>query len=314
MNRRDFIKKSAISGSSALLLSQTIAVAESTVAAPAETGAAPSSEGKPAPRQITIAGFQMQVSKDLERNERVIHEAVDEATRAKADFLVTPEGSVSGYYAGFDRVAVTKAIDRIALHAKEAHVGLILGTCYKEEEEARRTWDPTYAAKREEFCYDQVRVFSPTGEYLGAYSKILLGSSLQQPGTGEMKSFVAGTLRTFSWNGICFGVLICNDLWATPGSTTIPNPYLPWQLKKMGAEVIFHSVNTGHVERYRPYHESTEALWAWSLSVPIVTVNALTDSTKPINCRSGVIGADGERKCEAPDVGERFFSHKITLA
>jgi predicted amidohydrolase len=193
-------------------------------------------------------------------------------------------------------------------------VGLVLGTCYKEEEEARRTWDPTYPAKREEFCYDQVRVFSPTGEYLGAYSKILLGSSLQQPGTGEMKSFVAGSLRTFSWNGICFGVLICNDLWATPGSTTIPNPYLPWQLKKMGAEVIFHSVNTGHVQRYRPYHESSEALWAWSLSVPIVTVNALTDHTKPINCRSGVIGADGERKCEAPDVGERFFSHKIVLA
>jgi predicted amidohydrolase len=314
MNRRDFLKKSAISGGSALLLGQTIAAAESDLAKPVAASAVSSPEGKGAPRQMTVAGCQMLVTKDIGRNERAIHEAIDQASRAKVDFLVTPEGSLSGYHSGFDRLAVTQAVDRVAQHAREVHVGLVLGTCYKEEEEARRTWDPKFPAKREEFCYDQVRVFTPNGEYLGAYSKILLGSSLQQPGTGEMKSYVAGSLRTFSWNGICFGVLICNDLWATPGSTTIPNPYLPWQLKKMGAEVIFHAVNTGHVARYRSFHESSEALWAWSLSVPVVTVNALTDDTRPVNCRSGVVGADGERLCEAPDLGPQFFAHQLILA
>jgi hypothetical protein len=147
MNRRDFIKNSAFPVGSALLLGQTIAAAGNQAAEPAEKVAAPSPEANPAPRQLTVAGIQMEVSRDLERNERAIHEAIDQAARVKADFLLTPEGSVSGYYDGFDCVAVNRAIDRIAQHGKEAHVGLVLGTCYKEEEEARRTWDPTFPAK-----------------------------------------------------------------------------------------------------------------------------------------------------------------------
>jgi predicted amidohydrolase len=128
-----------------------------------------------------------------------------------------------------------------------------------------------------------------------------------------MRSYVGGTLRTFTWNGICFGVLICNDLWATPGSTTIANPYLAWQLKEMGAEIIFHSVSTGHVPRYRPYHESNQALWAWSLGIPIVTANAVHDETSPTNGRGGVVGADGLRRSDVPDAGEQFFSEVIAL-
>jgi predicted amidohydrolase len=45
------------------------------------------------------------------------------------------------------------------------------------------------------------------------------------PGTGEMVEYGEGTLWTFDWNGYRFGILICNDLWATPGYT-MPNPYL----------------------------------------------------------------------------------------
>ena len=122
-----------------------------------------------------------------------------------------------------------------------------------------------------------------------------------------------GSLRTFSWNGLCFGVLICNDLWATPGSTTIANPYLAWKLKEMGAEMIFHPVSTGHVPRYRPYHESSQGLWAWSLGIPIVMTNAIHDETSPTNCRSGVVGTDGNRPCIAPDAGEQFFSFVVSI-
>ena len=141
----------------------------------------------------------------------------------------------------------------------------------------------------------------------------MLGSSLRQPGTGEMNTYVSGNPRTFAWNGVCFGVLICNDLFATPGSTTTPNPYLAWRLKQLGAQVIFHAVNSGTVQRYRSFHESTQALWAWALQVPIVTANAVRDDKTPVNCRSGVIAADGERKCDAPDDGVRFFSYQLSL-
>jgi predicted amidohydrolase len=318
--RRDFISSTAISGGSALILGEKIALAGENSGEYHEKSASSASAGdgntEASPRELTVAGFQMLASKDVKVNEQAIHRAIVKAGDIKADFLLTPEGSLSGYYADFDRVAVFEAVQRVAQHAKELRVGLLLGTCYKELED-----DPlssvvttgTTPAKRREYCYDQVRAYAPNGEYLGVHSKILLCSSIYRPGTGEMRDYVAGTLRTFLWKRICFGMLICNDLWATPGFTTTSNPYLAWRLKTMGAQVIFHSVATAGTPLYfRPYHESNQSLWAMMLKIPIVTTN-LNDGTLPSNCRAGVIGADGERTCVAHDVGEQFFSCKITV-
>ena len=119
--------------------------------------------------------------------------------------------------------------------------------------------------------------------------------------------------------------LICNDLWAIPGYTTTPNPYLAWHLRMMGAQVIFHAVNTARPDRapltpeelrmsllYRSYQESNQTLWAVMLNIPVVTTNA-SDGATPSNCREGVIDQAGERNCMAHDVGEHFFSCKITI-
>jgi len=321
MNRRAFVSKGAIAGSAALLLGQKIARGSGEATGPHESpagavGAAESPAG-PSSARLTVAGLQMAVTSDVEANESAVHRGIEKAAAAKADFLLTPEGGVSGYYSGFDGAAVEAAVLRIARHAREAHVGLLLGTCYKEmAEDAPSSFelhvDPSARGQRQELCYDQVRVYEPGGEYLGAYSKILLCSPLRHPGTGEMRDYVAGSLRTFSWRGICFGALVCNDLWATPGYTTIPNPYLAWRLRQMGAQVIFHSVNSGFAQFYRPYHEMNQALWAGALGIPIVAVNA-SDEKKPVNCRSGVIDPTGERKIEVPDTGEQFFSHELSL-
>ena len=316
MNRRDFIRNSALLGSSTLLLGQTIASAGEPVSEHSATPTSPAASGEPrpksAPRELTVAGLQMLVSKDVAANERAIHRAIDQAAGVKADFLLTPEGSLSGYHPDFDRVTVVDAVERLARHAQEARVGLLLGTCYKTEEEGIVGSEPIL--KRHEFCYDQVRVYAPNGEYLGSHAKILLTSPIGHPGTGEMKSYVGGTLRTFTWDGICFGVLICNDLWATPGATTITNPYLAWRLKEMGAQMIFHSVNTaGTPLLYRPYHESNEELWAGALNIPIVTVNAANPDGAPTNCRASVVTPDGKRHCLAPDAGEQFFSYKLLV-
>lgn len=316
MNRRDFIKNGTLWGSSTLLLGQTLAQAGESVAASPGKALTPTSTEAPRPqasgRELTVAGFQMLVSKDVGANEQAIYRAIDQAATARADFLLTPEGSLSGYYPDFDRVTVVDAIERLTRHAKEARVGLLLGTCYKTEEEGIVGSEPIL--KRQEFCYDQVRVYAPAGDYLGSYAKILLTSPIRHPSTGEMKSYVGGTLRTFTWGGICFGVLICNDLWATPGATTITNPYLAWRLKEMGAQVIFHAVNTaGTPLLYRPYHESNEELWAGALSIPIVSVNAGNADGAPMNCRSGVVLPNGERKCLTQGAGEEFYSYKLSL-
>src|SRR5574340_603442 len=176
--------------------------------------------------KLRISGLQMLVSQEVAENEARLLAGIERAAADKADFLLTPEGSLSGYYPGFDREQVAAAAERLRLAAQQAGVGLALGTCYKE------------LVGEREYCYNQVRIYTATGEYLGYHAKILRCSSLDFPGTGEMAAYVEGVLRTFDWNGVRFGALICNDLWATPRWTTMPNPYLPWKLKQMGAQFI----------------------------------------------------------------------------
>jgi len=177
-------------------------------------------------------------------------------------------------------------------------VGLMLGTCYKE------------LIKGKEFCFNQVRVYSPEGHFMGEYSKILRCSNLDIPGSGEMVEYVEGELKVFNWEGLRFGILICNDLWATPGYTTMPNPYLPWKLKQMGAQFIIHCINSGTVQLYRSFHESSAELWAFSTHIPILEVNA-AQGNETINAQSGLIDADGARSLRVPDSGEQFFTVRI---
>jgi predicted amidohydrolase len=251
---------------------------------------------------LRISGLQMLVAHDIAENERRITAGIERAAADRAHFLLTPEGSLSGYHPDFDRDEVAAAVARVAAVAKDAGVGLALGTCYKETDDGS------------EYCYNQARVYSPEGNYLGFHAKILRCSSLSHPGTGEMKDYVEGRLRTFEWRGIQFGVLICNDLWATPRWTTIPNPYLPWKLWQMGAQMVLHAIHSGRDQAHRPFHESSSELWARALSLPIVQVNAAPADGGPVNAASGAIGPDGERLLVVPDVGEQYFVCDLPIA
>ncbi len=244
---------------------------------------------------LTIAALQMLVTLDVAENERSILAGLERAAHDEASFLLTPEGSLSGYHSDFDGEAVAAAVERVAAFAKEVGVGLALGTCYQERDGAA------------EVCYNQVRVYTPEGEYLGYHAKILRCSSLDHPGTGEMQQFAEGTLRTFDWRGLRFGALICNDLWATPGFTTMPNPYLAWRLKQMGAQFILHAINSGRDIRNRPFLESCASMWARAVQLPLVQVNAAPADGEPLNAPSGVIAPDGTRYLSVPDRGEEYF-------
>jgi predicted amidohydrolase len=243
---------------------------------------------------IKLAGYQMNVSSDIHSNKEKILTAMRDAVSGGADFLITPEGSLSGYTAQFNQEQLQMALSEIESAAKDLNIGLMLGTCYKE------------MAGETEYCYNQVRVYAPGGQFLGAYCKILRCSSLDYPGTGEMLDYVEGELKTFEWKGQRFGILICNDLWATPGYTTMPNPYLPWKLKQMGSQFIVHCINSGTNRKYKPFHESSAELWALSLKIPVIEVNASYEE-RPVNARSGFIDAKGERTIIVPDTGEHLF-------
>jgi predicted amidohydrolase len=250
---------------------------------------------------IRFAGLQMNATSDISANKDHIIDGIRKAAKDGADFLVTPEGSLSGYTSNFEQKEVDKALPEILAVSKELKVGLFLGTCYKDQ------------IKDVSYCYNQIRVYAPSGEFLGAYSKILRCSPLDLPGTGEMTDYVEGQLKLFEWKGLKIGTLICNDLWATPGYTTIPNPYLGWKLRQMGAQVIIHCINSGNDQRYRKFHESSAELWAMSLHIPIMEVNAAQGKNK-INAESGLIGPDGSRSVIVPDTGEEFFFTDISLS
>jgi predicted amidohydrolase len=248
--------------------------------------------------EIRMAGLQMLVGSDISKNKEQILEGITRAATEGATFLVTPEGSLSGYTSNFNQEELSRALEEVRAAARKMKVGLMLGTCFKE------------VIKGKEYCYNQVQVYTPEGQSLGAYSKILRCSGLDVPGTGEMTEYAEGTLRTFEWEGSRFGILICNDLWATPGYTTMTNPYLAWKLKQMGAQFIVHCINSGTAQLYKPFHESSAELWALSLHIPILEVNAAQDER--INAQSGLIDAQGRRTVQVPDTGTRFFIVSVT--
>jgi predicted amidohydrolase len=250
--------------------------------------------------EITLSGLQMNVTNNVSENKEQIMAGIKRASIEGSSFLVTPEGSLSGYMNSFDQKEVTSALKEIVTAAKQYKIGLLLGTCYKELIDGK------------EVCYNEVRVYTPDGSFLGEYSKILCCSNMDKPGTGEMAQYAEGKLKTFDWNGLRFGILICNDLWATPGYTTTPNPYLVWKLKQMGAQFIVHCINSGTVQKYRPFHESSAELWAQSMSLPIFEVNAAQGNDK-INAQSGLIDYDGSRILRVPDSGVQFFTSRISI-
>ena len=253
-----------------------------------------------AQNNLIIAGLQMNVSNSVEENELTILRHLKSLKNKNIDFLITPEGSLSGYNSEFNGYELKESLARVMKVAKNLNIGLILGTCYKDSVEGK------------EYCYNQARVYLPDGTFSGAYSKILTCSPITNPGTGEIMEYVQGSVKTFSVKGIDVGILVCNDLWATPGYTTTPNPYLPWKMKEAGAKIIFHLINSGTNMDYKAFHESSVELWAKTLKMPIIEVNA-AHGNKAINAGSGLINKNGERIRSIKNKGEQLFIYKINL-
>ena len=64
------------------------------------------------PGFIKVAGLQMRVTRDITSNEQRILRGIDRAAKQGADFLITPEGSLSGYRTDLDREVLDQALER----------------------------------------------------------------------------------------------------------------------------------------------------------------------------------------------------------
>jgi len=254
--------------------------------------------------RMRIAGAQMPVTRNVQENRERILRAIDAARGRGADILLTPEGSLSGYTPDFDAEAVRAALSEVTEAARAAGIGLALGTCFVEPEDGR--------------CYNQLRFYAPDGAFLGCHTKTLRCADHSEPPRGELNDYAVRPLRTFEFGGIVVGGLICNDLWANPECTPMPDPHLSQQLARMGARVIFHAVNGGRSAgewsqvAWR-YHESNLRMRARAGRLWIATV----DNCHPVHLRcsapSGILAPDGSWLVRAPERGEQIYVGDVDL-
>lgn len=254
--------------------------------------------------KIKIAVFQMAVSDCINKNLRKIKSAVECAAAQGADILLTPEGSLSGYTHLFDVNAAKEALREVETHAKQKGIGLALGTCMTEDDGQ---------------CYNELRFYEKDGSYLGCHTKNLRCGTMTEPPVGEINVYGVRPLRTFSFMGITVGGLICNDMWANPSCTPMPDSHLVHQLAQMGAEIIFHAVNGGRDESemsqkvVKNYHEANLRIRADADRVYIATVDNAAPVTIQTSSYSGVVAPDGRWVCRMPDIGEQMQCIEIVL-
>ncbi len=255
-------------------------------------------------KTLKVAGVKSLVSNDINTNVEALKKAIDFAQREKADILITPEGSLSGYNSDFNQIELNKALEEIVHYASLAKVGLALGTCFSEEDNQ---------------CYNQIRFYDKEGRFLGFHSKILRCGNLDDPKKGEINIYASTPLRTFVFEDIIIGGLICNDMWANPECTTLPDTHLSQQLSKMGARIIFHAVNGSRDESEWSsvvnwnYHDSNLRMRASAGNVWIVTADNSFPAHIKSSAPSGVLGPGGNWVCTTEEKGVQYFSTTIEL-
>lgn len=240
---------------------------------------------------IRITGVQMTVSPVKNENLPKILKHIQESD---CDFILFPEMSLTGYNNDFSDARTQEAWRQIATACRQHYVTAIIGT----------------GARADGVTHIQSRIYTGKGELLGTHEKLV-------PTEGDRQWCRPGEeLRTFTEKGLSFGCLICNDLWVTPGCGPYPDPRLSYQLGQRGAQVIFHSANTGgHSgtdKRFFAYHDANLRLRALESNLYIVTVNAALPD-KPINAPSGVVSPKGEWLVQCPLTGEQVFSYDLEI-
>ncbi len=172
--------------------------------------------------RVTIA--QLRVTRSVEDNLARMKPAFAKAAGDKAQWLLFPEGMLSGYTGDFDQGEVAAAFAECVELTRKAGIAALIGTSWKNADGS---------------VENQVRMVDSDGGFLGAYAKRCLtygDAKWARPGAGDL---------VFSANGIRFGALICNDLWVTPGFTDGPDPRLTLQQSRLGAQVIFQAIHSG---------------------------------------------------------------------
>ena len=121
--------------------------------------------------------------------------------------------------------------------------------------------------------------------------------------------------KEFEWEG-----LFCNDMWANPQCTPMPDPHLSQKLSKAGAEIIFLAINGGRDgvsswsrEVNWPFHEVNMRMRASAGRVWVVSADNSFPNTIPCSAPSGVLRPNGQWAMQVPRKGEHVKVFTIEL-
>jgi predicted amidohydrolase len=231
---------------------------------------------------------------------RAVAIMIARAGRRRARFLVTPEMILTGYHGRFDQAARDRLIDEVIRPACARHrVTLILGAGSYRSATGHRSSLPRI----------QATVIGSDGTFVGAHDKVL-------PTAGDLKWCAGGAaraMRVFRSQGLTFGVTICNDFWATPVHTSLPDLNVPLLLARRKARVIFHAIASGTDAAYLDFHTHRMEERAIRARVWVVSANCVRDRRTPCNAPSGIVDPSGTWRAQAPLIGEHLVVGRIIL-
>ena len=266
--------------------------------------------------KLRIGGAQIPVTADVHKNTVTIKTAIDWAEENKVDFMLTPEGALSGYLNTFNELQsmdIDQEINEVVAYASKKNVHLILGTeCIKSV---------AYGMVK---C-SQVRYYDDATQLIDTYDKQLPipaeNAYIGLPPEGPVNLEGFGARGPYSFKA---GTFICNDMWGQLKGQTVAIP--DFQLYSYHkTDIIFHASNgfrgdeVGDEYNNKKLREFADInLWMNSrFNIPIVTVdNCYKNNGEyydgPTSSTSGII-YNGEWLVKASPSGTDYFYHDFNF-
>ena len=293
-----------------------------------------------APRRkikVRFGGAQINIAHNVTQNVATIKKAIEWAADNEVEYLVTPEGALSGYYTKFadtpEKVdLLQKGLEEVVGYAASKTVGLCLGTMWVEKE-------PTGFLNR-----DQIRYYSPTGRFEGAYNKIqLIGADNVVPGTFQPGGGVYGTEEYWGHpatylmapkmpqGSFTVGSLICNDAYgeSQKGEGIARRALYSYHNRENPAQLVVHStygfrgkeidptLDPEILEAVRDWHKRHIQQLSYFCNMQFIVVDAASNfggiPSKYDTCTPSGVCINGKYDKMVPSHGEQFFYHDFNV-
>jgi len=256
---------------------------------------------------ITFGAAQIPVTPDIDKNIVTIKSAIDWAEKENVNYLVTPEGSLSGYVPTFNEDCpewkIQKALEEVLEYSSEKKVGLALGTKYKEGG----------------FVYNQIRVYDENANFQGSHDKMYSVANWDRCEFPSRVDPITIKFKNYKIKALC---LICNDLWG--GYMQLAYPLLNLVREEdTKSHIVLHSSNgfRGYEMQVEDvlyeFHNSVLRWGSFNYHTHIITAdNCLTmdgcEYEGRASSRSGIV-YNGTWLTEEKNIGTQYFKVELDL-